>query len=57
MPADQPTQKKPEACCFVIFGATGDLAHRLEIYKAGSEGPAQAEELLKRDGHSWRKLG
>jgi glucose-6-phosphate 1-dehydrogenase len=29
----------------------------LEKYKAGSEGPAGAEELLKRDGRSWRKLG
>jgi glucose-6-phosphate 1-dehydrogenase len=28
-----------------------------EFYKAGSEGPAGAEELLKRDGRSWRKLG
>jgi glucose-6-phosphate 1-dehydrogenase len=33
-------------------GASG-----LEKYKAGSEGPAGAEELLKRDGRSWRKLG
>jgi glucose-6-phosphate 1-dehydrogenase len=32
-------------------------AKGLESYKAGSEGPAGAEELLKRDGHSWRKLG
>ena len=31
MPSDQPIQKKPEPCCFVIFGATGDLAHRLVI--------------------------
>jgi glucose-6-phosphate 1-dehydrogenase len=31
-------------------------AKGLESYKAGSEGPADAEELLKRDGHSWRKL-
>jgi len=30
---------------------------RLESYNAGSEGPAGAEELLKRDGRSWRKLG
>jgi glucose-6-phosphate 1-dehydrogenase len=29
----------------------------LEYYKAGSEGPPGAEELLKRDGRSWRKLG
>jgi glucose-6-phosphate 1-dehydrogenase len=28
----------------------------LESYQAGSEGPAGAEELLKRDGHSWRKF-
>jgi glucose-6-phosphate 1-dehydrogenase len=32
-------------------------ANGLESYQAGSEGPADAEELLKRDGHSWRKLG
>ena len=30
--ADDPAQqKKPEACSFVIFGVTGDLAHRLVI--------------------------
>jgi glucose-6-phosphate 1-dehydrogenase len=29
----------------------------LEFYKAGSEGPLGAEELLKRDGRSWRKPG
>ena len=33
-------------------GATG-----LQGYKAGSEGPAEAGELLKRDGRNWRKLG
>ncbi|MBR1123082.1 glucose-6-phosphate dehydrogenase [Bradyrhizobium lablabi] len=32
-------------------------ADGLENYKAGSEGPAKAEELLARDGRSWRKLG
>ena len=31
-------------------------AKGLETYKAGSEGPADADELLKRDGRSWRKL-
>jgi len=31
-------------------------AKGLETYKAGSEGPAGAVELLKRDGRSWRKL-
>ena len=31
-------------------GATG-----LETYKAGSEGPAEADELLTRDGRNWRK--
>ena len=30
--------------------------NRLESYQPGSEGPAGAEELLKRDGHSWRKF-
>jgi glucose-6-phosphate 1-dehydrogenase len=33
-------------------GASG-----LEAYKAGSEGPACGDELLRRDGRSWRKLG
>jgi glucose-6-phosphate 1-dehydrogenase len=33
-------------------GASG-----LEVYKAGSEGPACGDELLRRDGRSWRKLG
>jgi glucose-6-phosphate 1-dehydrogenase len=33
-------------------GASG-----LETYNAGSEGPACGDELLKRDGRSWRKLG
>jgi glucose-6-phosphate 1-dehydrogenase len=28
----------------------------LESYKAGSEGPADADALLTRDGRSWRKL-
>jgi glucose-6-phosphate 1-dehydrogenase len=32
-------------------------AKGLEAYKAGSEGPACGDELLKRDGRSWRKLG
>jgi glucose-6-phosphate 1-dehydrogenase len=29
----------------------------LQTYKAGSEGPEAAGELIKRDGRSWRKLG
>ena len=33
-------------------GASG-----LQSYKAGSEGPADADALLARDGRSWRKLG
>jgi glucose-6-phosphate 1-dehydrogenase len=32
-------------------------AKGLESYKAGSEGPPSAEELLRRDGRSWRKPG
>jgi glucose-6-phosphate 1-dehydrogenase len=32
-------------------------ADGLTSYVAGSEGPAEADELLKRDGRSWRKLG
>jgi glucose-6-phosphate 1-dehydrogenase len=31
MTETQPAQKKPDACSFVIFGVTGDLAHRLVI--------------------------
>jgi glucose-6-phosphate 1-dehydrogenase len=31
-------------------------ARGLQTYKAGSEGPDGAVELLKRDGRSWRKL-
>jgi glucose-6-phosphate 1-dehydrogenase len=31
-------------------------ANGMEYYKAGSEGPACADELLTRDGRSWRKL-
>jgi len=31
-------------------------ANGLETYKAGSEGPRCADELLKRDGRSWRKF-
>ena len=27
----QPTAKKPDACSFIIFGVTGDLAHRLVL--------------------------
>jgi glucose-6-phosphate 1-dehydrogenase len=29
----------------------------LQTYKAGSEGPEAADELIRRDGRSWRKLG
>jgi len=32
-------------------------AKGLQSYKAGSEGPADADELLRRDGRSWRELG
>ncbi|HKH01753.1 MAG TPA: glucose-6-phosphate dehydrogenase [Bradyrhizobium sp.] len=32
-------------------------AKGLETYKAGSEGPAGAKELLKRDGRNWRGPG
>jgi glucose-6-phosphate 1-dehydrogenase len=31
-------------------------AKGLEFYKTGSEGPAGADELLRRDGRNWRKL-
>jgi glucose-6-phosphate 1-dehydrogenase len=31
-------------------------ARGLQTYKAGSEGPSQADELLARDGRSWRKM-
>jgi glucose-6-phosphate 1-dehydrogenase len=32
-------------------------AKGLQSYKAGSEGPVDADALLTRDGRSWRKLG
>jgi glucose-6-phosphate 1-dehydrogenase len=32
-------------------------AKGLEKYRAGSEGPTSADELLKRDGRSWRRPG
>jgi glucose-6-phosphate 1-dehydrogenase len=32
-------------------------AEGLESYQPGSEGPECAEELIKRDGRSWRRLG
>jgi glucose-6-phosphate 1-dehydrogenase len=32
-------------------------ARGLQSYKAGSEGPPEADQLLERDGRSWRKLG
>ena len=31
MTVTQAKQKKPDSCCIVIFGVTGDLAHRLVI--------------------------
>jgi glucose-6-phosphate 1-dehydrogenase len=31
-------------------------ADGLETYKAGSEGPSGADELIRRDGRSWRKF-
>jgi glucose-6-phosphate 1-dehydrogenase len=31
-------------------------AKGLESYKAGSQGPAEADDLLARDGRSWRKV-
>jgi len=31
-------------------------AKGLKIYDAGTEGPEEADELLARDGRSWRKL-
>ena len=31
MAVGQTAQKKPDPCAFVIFGVTGDLAHRLVI--------------------------
>jgi glucose-6-phosphate 1-dehydrogenase len=32
-------------------------AKGLQTYTAGSEGPSQADELLARDGRTWRKIG
>src|ERR1700712_2669925 len=31
MTVSQAKQKKPDPCCIVIFGVTGDLAHRLVV--------------------------
>ncbi|MDB5554866.1 MAG: glucose-6-phosphate dehydrogenase, partial [Rhizobium sp.] len=31
MSVNQLAQKKPDPCSFVIFGVTGDLAHRLVV--------------------------
>ena len=31
MAVGQIAQKKPDPCSFVIFGVTGDLAHRLVV--------------------------
>ena len=31
MAVGQTAQKKPDPCSFVIFGVTGDLAHRLVV--------------------------
>src|ERR1700750_1403570 len=31
MATSKTAQKKPDPCCFVIFGVTGDLAHRLVV--------------------------
>src|ERR1700760_1900324 len=31
MATSKTAQKKPDPCCFVIFGVTGDLAHRLVL--------------------------
>ncbi|SDJ32480.1 MULTISPECIES: glucose-6-phosphate dehydrogenase [Bradyrhizobium] len=32
-------------------------ARGLKVYEPGSEGPEEANELMERDGRSWRKLG
>jgi len=34
----------------------GDGARELPVYAAGTDGPAVADELLKRSGHKWRHL-
>ena len=31
-------------------------AKGLKVYEPGSEGPEEANELMERDGRSWRKL-
>jgi glucose-6-phosphate 1-dehydrogenase len=41
MPDGQPAPRKPEPCAFVIFGATGDLTHRLvmpSLYNLAASG-------------------
>ncbi len=47
-------QRKPDPCSFVIFGVTGDLAHRLVIPALHN---LAASDLLTRDGRSWRRRG
>src|SRR5215216_269373 len=34
----------------------GNGARELPVYAAGTDGPAEADELLKRSGHKWRHL-
>ena len=35
---------------------TNDKSAPLSVYAAGSEGPAEADALLARNGHHWRSL-
>ncbi|MGA2989860.1 MAG: glucose-6-phosphate dehydrogenase [Candidatus Korobacteraceae bacterium] len=39
-----------------ILDAWADKVNELRFYPAGSEGPAEANELLQRNGHAWRSL-
>ena len=57
----------PEPCVMVIFGASGDLTKRklipalCNLAKASLlphqfGGPADADELMTRDGRAWRQV-
>jgi glucose-6-phosphate 1-dehydrogenase len=40
----------------IITAWTQRSGGKLPMYPAGSEGPVQADELLARDGRSWRRI-
>ena len=40
----------------ILDSWSAQKAKSLSLYTAGSNGPAEADELLKRDGRAWRAL-